>query len=100
MTHVSIDTKRREFLGTSAIAISAAALGATAMTLPSPSTAADYKKNPFTLVYGDAITQNLPGKVNIHPVKYKLGGLDIVANVYTPANFDPARKYLLTPTEN
>lgn len=70
------------------------------MTLPSPSTAADYKKNPFTLVYGDAITQNLPGKVNIHPVKYKLGGLDIVANVYTPANFDPARKYLLTPTEN
>lgn len=63
------------------------------MALPSPSTAADYKKNPFTLVYGDAITQNLPGKVNIHPVKYKLGGLDIVANVYTPANFDPARKY-------
>ncbi|MBK0112939.1 MULTISPECIES: alpha/beta hydrolase [Delftia] len=93
MTHVSIDTKRREFLGTSAIAISAAALGVTAMALPSPSTAADYKKNPFTLVYGDAITQNLPGKVNIHPVKYKLGGLDIVANVYTPANFDPARKY-------
>ncbi len=55
--------------------------------------AADYKKNPFTLTYEGAITRNEPGKVNIQPVTYKLNGLDISANVYTPANYDPQRKY-------
>lgn len=55
--------------------------------------AADYKQNPFTLTYEGAITANLTGKVNIHPVKYSLNGIQIAANVYTPANYDPAKKY-------
>ena len=73
--------------------IKAAALGAVISVLSGVTMAADYKQNPFTLAYDGAITENVKGKVNIHPVNYKLNGLDISANVYTPANYDPHKKY-------
>lgn len=50
-------------------------------------------QNPFGLVYENAITENRIGKVNIHPVTYKLNGIDIAANIYTPAGYDSSKKY-------
>lgn len=43
--------------------------------------------NKLGLVYENAIEKNEPGKVNIHRVNYKVDGIDVVANVYTPANY-------------
>ena len=52
-------------------------------------------QNQFSLVYRGAITENVPGQVNIHPVAYMLNGIRIAANVYTPAGYEcfSDRKY-------
>lgn len=50
-------------------------------------------KNQFGLVYDGAIQENVNGKVNIHPVSYKIDNITIAANVYTPANYEPSKKY-------
>lgn len=52
-----------------------------------------FKGNPWGLVYDGAITENLPGQVNIHPITYQLDGKAIRANVYTPAGYDPSHSY-------
>jgi uncharacterized protein len=65
---------------------------ATISILSGAAMAANYKQNQFTLAYDGAITENVKGKVNIHPVTYNLNGIDISANVYTPANFDPSHQ--------
>jgi len=49
--------------------------------------------NAFGLVYEDAISENVPGKVNLHRVNYKIDGIDVVAHVYTPAGYDPKGSY-------
>lgn len=53
----------------------------------------DKFKNPFGLVYVDALIENVPGKVHIQAVNYPLNGLTISANVYTPPGYDPEKKY-------
>lgn len=63
------------------------------MTISFISIAQTRLANPFGLVYRDAITENGSGKVNIHPVNYKLNGITISANIYTPANYDQSKKY-------
>jgi fermentation-respiration switch protein FrsA (DUF1100 family) len=68
-------------------------LSAAIFSISQGAMAADYKLNPFTLTYDGAITENIKGKVNIQPVTYKLNGIDISANVYTPANYDQSNQY-------
>lgn len=49
--------------------------------------------NPYGLVYAGAIEENVPGKVNIRPVRYEVEGIEAAANLYLPADFDETKQY-------
>lgn len=46
------------------------------------------ENNRWGLVYDGAITDNVPGQVNLHPVSYFANGVKVAANVYTPAWYE------------
>ena len=50
-------------------------------------------ENKFGLVYANAVTEDVEGKVTIHPVSYEAGGIKVAANLYLPADFDDTKKY-------
>ena len=49
--------------------------------------------NPWGLVYDDAITQNVEGKVQLRAVTYDVEGITVSANVYLPADYDAKKQY-------
>ncbi|MCD7852172.1 MAG: hypothetical protein LUH63_22110 [Parabacteroides sp.] len=63
------------------------------MTLSQSLAVLPAQNNPFGLVYENALKENIEGRVNIRPVTYRLHEIEIAANVYVPAGYDPANKY-------
>lgn len=45
------------------------------------------------MVYENAIEKNVKGEVNVKRVSYKVENIDVVANVYTPKNYDSKGSY-------
>ena len=85
-----IDQKRREFLGTSAVALSGVVAGASAMAMPGTVSASSTAvKEPAVIGY-----PNQKG-VTIERVTYpaRNTGTAIVANLFKPAGFPSSRKY-------
>lgn len=98
--------KRRIFLKTSStLALGALALNSNLlgeqmkefdrkkMLNPSKEAMDNMSKNPFGLVYENALVKNEKGKVNIKKVSYGKKGLQSVANVYLPKKFDENKSY-------
>lgn len=54
---------------------------------------AQEKLNPWGLVYDGALTENVVGEVQLHPVSYEVGGLRVSANVYTPKGYTKDGSY-------
>lgn len=50
-------------------------------------------ENKFGLVYDGAITENIPGEVNINSVNYDVGGIKVSGNLYLPPNFEDNKSY-------
>lgn len=52
-----------------------------------------YNDNLFGFVYEGALTTNVEGTVNVHPVSYDANGVVVAANVYTPAGYSEDGSY-------
>lgn len=51
-------------------------------------------ENKFGLVYAGALTENVPGQVNLHPVSYRnKDGILLAANLYLPAGYQADKSY-------
>jgi len=49
--------------------------------------------NALGLIYENAISANKEGEVNIHKVHYRVDGIAVSANVYTPKDYSPEKRY-------
>lgn len=54
---------------------------------------AQERKNPWGLVYDDAIIENVAGAVQLRPVIYEVDNIAVSANVYLPAGYDTTKRY-------
>ena len=64
-----------------------------ALAMTTISMAQNENKNPWGLVYDGALSGNVAGAVELHPVGYDIDGIRVSANLYLPAGFDAGKKY-------